>query len=1309
MNSQLYLWEIKRYLAWFTSQVKLENNSGYSDLSKYAEGFFIPILNILYGVEFERLEYIKQNYPAIDVGSKDHKISFQITSEKGFDKIKNTITKFIEHKLFNIYQELYHLVINEDYKSDKTNVDIKAHINLELIRTGNIDATYVDFFVENHIWNVTTLYKKIEQKCDLDELKSIRDYLEMQYGKVTSLPSFDDILIPYEIAFKAQLEISNANLPYQFHTPFIGRESDIDKLKAFLKNKHDSVLSVIADGGYGKTRLIVELFNRITSEGDEFEAYVLNEAAFQNIDFAEQLKTDKQVIVLFDDAHKKLEILNDVINIANRLDNIKLILTIRKNVYTDTLKGIATHNRINELIEIKRLDYIETQALFKAQLPFDKDTEIKKLAQASKGIPIVILGLCQLILNGKYRTGLSEEVNFIQFVGEIKEQVINDIHNKHFISKENINKTIELISFFSPIKNSRIEIAELAKLNNIDVDETNLIMDYLSQYELIHKQTKISIIPDPYSDTILLDAAPRIKYLLQKDLKIFIDRLIRNLVGVEQSQRLDLSIDDLLFDFISSFKSKNIKTIEAIRALENNLDTLKSFAYKKPQLCFLGIKNLLDSQSENAGFWGKQEELAIYSNPYKNIHEGIEIVMSIVALNSHNSSDLEDIYELLWTYQLKKTDSYIFQKVFRYRVYDFIEYGYRPHLPCERQQFLAHKLQHLITSGQKDNAFLDHVYICCKTLLVLEFESESFYDKYTYSFSYGQQYVYYNSTTKGIREAAISLLLQIYELTRFSGPSEKYFETILKSLFYISKEKNEAYHYNQTAEIEIIIDFLRRILNDKPNMFERSSIIRKLKLFEKREIKNEYVGIVNEILEFAEDVKGPKDKLNLLFLDEYFSLKQSIEVKINELIELYYNDWSKFYKDLIELKISFTQTGYTNFDIIISHLITNYPAEGKNLLDFVIENHPEQVCDYITLIRTSYKDQIYFYQTIAKIWNIEQECVKRSVSWMLTHGRNQEIELYQESDLDYLEYIVDNKILSAYSAFSFTLAKYILVSPQRTINLFAKIIKSRVDRNEPDFLLHSIFDDKIILETYPELIKEFVFKETIEINLNSNYFEDVLRFLDNTFGFGTLFEYLKIKIKHLEDQDGYIDFSVHEYYDNHEKSQIQKETDFINVIEWYSEAIEKSEYIHKKIVEYLRPTIIQTEEFKIGFKLLIHKAGDNLAKKITICNAFDVYEDKSEFLISILIEIANDLCQNFEVSQDDLLNIFGSAYIHNSGSKIGSPGAPFPQDIAKLIELTNLESKYEMHPKVRELFDTAITIVQRDIRSIGFDDLEEKW
>ena len=328
---------------------------------------------------------------------------------------------------------------------------------------------------------------------------------------------------------------------------------------------------------------------------------------------------------------------------------------------------------------------------------------------------------------------------------------------------------------------------------------------------------------------------------------------------------------------------------------------------------------------------------------------------------------------------------------------------------------------------------------------------------------------------------------------------------------------------------------------------------------------------------------------------------------------------------------------------------------------------------------------------------------------MLTYGRNKEIELYQESDLKYLEYVIDNKIVGALWSISFTLPKYILISPNKTIDLIAKILKIRENSRENEHLIHSIFDNKDILEKHSELIKEFVFNETLEIPLDSYYFENALSFLDNTFGFDTLFNYLQKKVAFLEVQKDYFSLSLHKHYDNPTKDSIQKEKDFLIVIKWYADLTEKSEYLHKKLVEYLRPTAIQSDEFKTGFKLLIDKAGKNIERVVDICNALDVDENKSELLISMLIEISNELCQKYEISNENLVQIFGLNFIYNLSVKSGTAGGAFPQDLAKRDYLIHLIEKYQMHPKVMELFIYSLDKIKKDIERDELREFDEKW
>lgn len=1305
MNGQIYLWEITKYLAWFTSQVKIENKNGNFDINKYAEGFLIPILDEIYKRNFERLEHIKQNYPAIDLGSKDNQISMQVTSETGYDKIKNTLTKYIENELFSTFSELYHLVIDEDYKTLKTNKDISDHVKKELSKLDLSPLPKLDFFIEKHLLNISKLRGLIEKKCDIDQLKTIRDYLEKQYGKVTTLPYFDDILIPYQVAFKTQLDEENRNLPNQFHTPFFGRVSDIEKLDDFINDNEKDVFALISDGGYGKTRLVVEIFKKYK---DEFEAFLLNESAFQCLDFAEQLKTDKKVLILFDDAHNRPEILNDVIGVAQRLDNVKVILTLRKAVYFDTIKTVSSHRRSFETLELNKLSYEETQELFNSQLPSLKGFEIKKLSEESRGVPIVILGLCQVTLKGKYKTELSEEANFIQFVKEIKEQAILDIHQKYYVDKEKINKTIQLISFFSPIKNTPEEISELARINNIDNEETSLIIDYLHEYEFINKRHEISIKPDPYSDTILLDSAQRLKYLLQNDLGSFIDRLIRNLVEVEQSQRLDLSIDNLLSEFISSFKNKSLETRDEIKLLESNLDTLKSFTYKKPQVCFLAVNHLITSQFENNDFWKDDDKATIFSNSFKNIHESIQLILSIIAINTHKISEFDSIYELLNQYVNHKTKSEIFNYVFRYRIYDFFEYGYRPLKPCERQQYLINKLKYRFKHEELNNELFNHILDSCQTILINEFEGENHYDKYTHSFSIGRHRVIANNTVEDLRKDALNLLIGIYNLKRHTSESQKCLTQLIRILFYMVKPRQNEYQLNQNKEIEIVIEFLKGLLKTQPSIFERSSIIKQVKLFKRKELKEEYLEISQGLLILAENVETNKEKLELVFYDEYFSIRNNIK-EILEKILKEYNDWDIFFHDLVNIKSSISNSEFSNFHEIKSHLISNYPNESKALLEFVYAKYPKLICDFSTLIKANYKDSDYFYETINKIWTLEYDCVKGSVLWMLTSGRNNDVEFYKESDLDFVEYVTQNNLLQSLWSISFTIPKYMSIAPRRTIDLISQILKISENNRENEHLIHALFKDKELLKKNAELIKAFIFKETLTIPLDSFYFDESLFFLEDNFGFDCLFDYLKERVSMLEKDNNYFSLSLHKHYNNPNKDKTQAELDFLKVINWFAGLPDKNEYLHKRIVEFLRPLQLISLEFSDGFKQLVIDSKGDKTRIIDLFNALDVYENKSENIIKLTIEIANELCNKFEFDDNELAQIVGFDFIHNLGMKTGSAGDPFPQDLNKKDELNIYLEKYDMHSRIKDIFLYALKKVDKDIERDRLRDIDEEW
>ena len=1112
----------------------------------------------------------------------------------------------------------------------------------------------------------------------------------------------EDILVPYNKIFSHQLKTDNLNLPLQFHRDFFGREKETQDLDYFIRYSDENTIAIIADGGYGKTRFCIEYFKQYIDTDDDFEALVINANAFQCVNFSDQFQTDKSIVVLFDDAHKHPHILDDLVTLANTIENMKLLLTIRKASYQDTVHKLSTHNQSFKKIQLNQLSPEETKNLFHNTIR-TPENQILRYTELSKGIPIVILALCQNIVNGKGSTSLSEEEFFSQFVDGVKKEVINDIHHKSYISKDKINKTIELISFFSPVLNIDEEINRIAELNEIRIDETIQIIDHLNDHEFIRKTSEISITPDPYSDAIFTNSANRIGTTLKQDISPFSERFIRNLVEVENSSKLHCNVGAILNEFITSFKNQE----NDIRELNKKLEILGAFTYKKPKECYLALNHAINTRRSDKNFWlvKKDNHWNLYS--LKRTHELIVQILSVIAINTQNSLDFNDLYELTWLYEECIKEQTTFSKIFRYREYDFDEFGYHPATICARQSFLISKLSSYTQKDINSENVSDHIYNCCRSLLALDFEIESTFNKHTNSISIGQRPVIQNETTEDIRTKALNLLFRIYLVHRENKISHKYLESIVRTLFYCKVDENKKYTYNQDKELELVYDFLSQLLNNNPIFSERKAIIRQIKLFERREIKEKYQDINKELLKLAEDVTTARENLNLLLHYEFFSVKNNIDQLFKEVIELYKSNWLELFKDLIELKSDMSSDEYSNFHEILRHIIDHYPQEAILLLDLVIEKTPKEINDYCTLIRAT-GDQDYFYSTIQKIWKIEENNAKGSVIWMLTYGRNQDTKLYKEKDFDFFSEAIKSKNREAIWSLHHTLPKFISINPTTTLSLITEILKLNLDSVDrmKGSLLQSLFEEKELVEKHKDEVKDFILSETIEISLDTTFFESTLSFLDLNFGFETLFKYLQVKIEYSILQNDYLDISLTRHYNHPQKEQEQIEQDFLFVLEWYAELKEKNSY-HLKLVEFLRPIKIEVETFNPILADLIFKYED-VNTILDLFDALNTFENKNEEFIAMIIIIAMCLSKKFTLSEENLIQIFSSEFIYNMGSKCGTGNAPFPQDIAHRDLIKKLLGDSAMEGNIRNVLNVSLAHVQKDIDRFK-DKGDKRW
>ena len=85
-----------------------------------AQHFFCRFLNATFNLELIEMDQVQSNFPAIDLGDPTNRIAYQITTERGGDKVQHTLDKFIEHDLEKQYDTLRILIVGSRQATYKT-------------------------------------------------------------------------------------------------------------------------------------------------------------------------------------------------------------------------------------------------------------------------------------------------------------------------------------------------------------------------------------------------------------------------------------------------------------------------------------------------------------------------------------------------------------------------------------------------------------------------------------------------------------------------------------------------------------------------------------------------------------------------------------------------------------------------------------------------------------------------------------------------------------------------------------------------------------------------------------------------------------------------------------------------------------------------------------------------------------------------------------------------------------------------------------------------------------------------------------
>ncbi|MEQ3652067.1 MAG: SMEK domain-containing protein, partial [Glaciecola sp.] len=223
--------ELRDVVSRLISQVELASKQGRLDINLAMEDAFIPILKELFHLQrLHNLNAKQKNFPGIDLGDEFDRVAFQVTATTDLEKVKKTLTIFMDKNYQSNFDELFILMLVNKQKSysqqaiDKiTGTDFSFNTKTHIIDCADILARVTSLRV--------TAQKRILHEFKLI-LGDIDGYLALREPKANNSGVFTTNLAPIafpETVFVAQTTIVKKDVLSRAKSEleYKGRKSDM--------------------------------------------------------------------------------------------------------------------------------------------------------------------------------------------------------------------------------------------------------------------------------------------------------------------------------------------------------------------------------------------------------------------------------------------------------------------------------------------------------------------------------------------------------------------------------------------------------------------------------------------------------------------------------------------------------------------------------------------------------------------------------------------------------------------------------------------------------------------------------------------------------------------------------------------------------------------------------------------------------------------------------------------------------------------------------------------------------------------------
>ncbi len=1127
------------------------------------------------------------------------------------------------------------------------------------------------------------------------------------------------LLQDYHSYFKRQLDPS-PDLRYQLINCFFGRAQELKKLEDFLINPASSTMAIIANGGYGKTRLCTEFFSSLMATNNEWLPVVLTHSGFSPASLNVLLRTTTRLLLLIDNANEIPDVVNDVKQmIDNSGGRHKLLITARRSLFSVVMSKIPAYRNDIEVLELGRLGYDETKEMIINLLPYLDKKSVIYLANLSKGVPNVVLELARLIRMGKQPTEISSENFFSEGVRTIINEVTLDIHRSTNLPVEKVFDFLKLISVISPIPNNKESLEFIAKIMELRMDKLELLLNALEDSGIIDTHLSISIKPDPYSDAILAYTIQNNKGFVehirtQGGMEKYFENILKNLAEAEVSKKeANHFIQDLLVGYVKQIEDRSTST-NKIKAI---FEFTESIVFSHPSIAKLVIRSFItiytDSvhpiHTETSGWSTKT-----FAEEIKETTD--KIIVRLYSQTQYGKDNLANLHELLVEYCEATDDTKIIASTYGYHEWEFRHGNYRPRKCCERQDFLkgiiAKDLDHSDDILQLRIAVAGAV-----ALLELDYQLETYFEEVTMQFTYGTGYIINCPHTEEIRSTVLDSLMAFFR--RFSGDAslrEATFAQFLHFFFHSSVNHEKRYRYQIDKEVTYVLTFLLDMIKQgslKPD--EKAYILDKARLFKGAGIRLPFIELINKITAAASEVESLYDDLEMCIVNQsYFDIRNNLEARIIRIVEEY-NDFNRFRADLVKIYRQH-QSRTQSFGSILNTINKHYPNAAKDFFEYIFTEQSDLTRKFITLVSANSKNPHYLYDVVHRLWK-QKDKYTGAVLWLLTHGRECDRTHYLASDLDYFEAALEDGPEALNTIPFHQILEYAYIDKPRAFALLDKVMRLATG-NHYNMLSHVLFDENSTYRNdFSEEIKDLLFKNLEKIIIDEEYYGDQpMAFLEEKYGFEVLLEFVYHKVNGSLQGEHYKFVTLNEHtYSPPKTSAVNGNERYLRFLEWFmnQETNEQEKSVGEYIMKLFRPSIEFTKSLSDEILKIASRFKDNQSQLLRLAVAIRLFPPKTEELIIALSRIAEFISEiPGSNSKENIHEIFGSNFYYNTGdvkSKSGK-GIPYPEDVKKRDLFKKVLEENSFTSVIKKYLTDCQKMAQRDIdEEVARDKVQLRW